>query len=62
MNVIVTLVYNERVSPVEVSFRKDMPLAGSAEAIETLAEKSQNHVWTFDNSVDMSAVAPTMYQ
>lgn len=49
MDIIFALAYNEGVSPVEVSFRKNIPLAGSVEAEkimgfepETQVEKSQN--------------------
>ena len=36
MDVVFALAYNEGVSPVEVSLRKDVPPAGSAEADEIL--------------------------
>jgi hypothetical protein len=44
MDVVFALAYNEGVSPVAVSLRKDIPLAGSPEAdrilgIETVDEK-----------------------
>lgn len=36
MDVVFAIAYNEKVSPVEVSLRKDLPLAGSPEADEIL--------------------------
>jgi len=36
MNVIFALAYNEGISPVEVSLRKDIPLSGSPEAVMIL--------------------------
>ncbi len=42
MDVIFALAYNEGVSPVEVSLRKDVPLAGSPEADEILGITMEN--------------------
>jgi len=46
MDVIFALAYNEGVSPVGVSFRKDIPLAGSVEAnrILGLDESSNDNI------------------
>lgn len=42
MDVVFALAYNEGVSPVEVSLRKDVPLAGTPEADEILGLSSSN--------------------
>ena len=41
MDVVFAVAYNEGVSPVEVSLRKDLPLAGSLEADEILGITSR---------------------
>jgi len=48
MDVIFALAYNEGVSPVQVSLRKDIPLAGSPEADSILG------IDTIDRKVDTS--------
>lgn len=42
MDVIFAVAYNEGVSPVTVSLRKDLPLAGSAEADEIMGVRSRS--------------------
>lgn len=42
MDLIFAIAYREGVSPVNVSLRKDLPLAGSAEADEILGIKTQS--------------------
>jgi hypothetical protein len=48
MDVVFALAYNEGVSPVEVSLRKDIPLAGSPEADRILG------IETIDRNVNTS--------
>lgn len=42
MDVVFALAYNEGVSPVEVSLRKDVPPAGTPEADEILGINTEN--------------------
>lgn len=49
MDVIFALAYNEGVSPVAVSLRKDVPLAGSPEADEILGVRSRENNSTVED-------------